>query len=338
MMSAAQRGAGEARSAGRALKLGLGLAISALFLWALLRSVSLAEVGATIAAARPSWIAAALGFLLLAYLLKILRWTAMLRSLGAQVGIRQTAAPFVGGVAFNNVLPFRAGDVLRVVAAQRFTGVPRSGQLGSLLLERLLDLFTLMLILFATLTVWSIDLRDTALLDGLRLAAGAVAAAIVLFLFAPRPLRWIVRRGETAAPKLRPVGEAFLRLSDAVQTLSRPLLLARLTLLSLLAWLAEGAVFYAVARALDLTDSIAAALLALSVGTLSTIIPSSPGYVGTFHFFTARLVTGLGAPADAAAAYAILVHAILWVSTTTAGFLLLAGTGLRTRVQSKEQA
>jgi uncharacterized protein (TIRG00374 family) len=329
----------QGRGAGRAVKLGLGIAISALFLWAVLRTVSLEQVGQAIAASDLGWILAALGFVLLAYLLKIQRWTVMLRNLGADVGIRQTAAPFVGGVAFNNVLPFRAGDLLRVVAFQRFTGVPRAGQLGTLVLERLLDLFTLMLILFATLTLWRIDLRDTALLDGLRLAAFAVAAGIMLFLAAPAPIRIAVVWGERVVPRLKPLGEAFLRLSEAVQRLSRPLLLLRLSALSLLAWLAEGGVFYAAARALDLTESpAAAALLALSVGTLSTIIPSSPGYVGTFHFFTARMVTGLGATAVGAAAYAILVHAILWVTTTAAGFLLLGLSGFRARPDTKERA
>ncbi len=324
------------RGAGRALKLGLGFLISALFLWAAFRTVPLGKVGEAISKAQPGWLAVALGSVLLAYLLKIQRWTVMLRSLGGKVGIRQAAAPFVGCIAFNNVLPFRAGDVLRVVAAERFTGVPRSGQLGTLALERLLDLFSLMLILFGVLTLWRIELQDRALLDGLRLAAFAVGFGILLFIAAPRPIRMLVRWGEGVVPRLRPLGEAAIRLSEAVETLSRPALLLKLTALSLLAWIAEGGVFYAAARALDLSDSIGSALLALSVGTLSTIIPSSPGYVGTFHFFTARMMTALGSPQVGAAAYAILVHAILWVSTTAAGFLLLSLSGFGARQQTKE--
>jgi hypothetical protein len=83
--------------------------------------------------------------------------------------------------------------------------------------------------------------------------------------------------------------------------------------------------------AIGIAASPEAALLALSVGTLSTIIPSSPGYVGTFHYFTARAVSGFGASEVGATAFAILIHAILWLSITASGFLLLALSGLRPR-------
>jgi glycosyltransferase 2 family protein len=316
---------------GRTVKLGLGLGISALFLYATLATVPFDRVVEALGRARPEWIAAALGCILLAYLLKIYRWTVMLRSLGARIGLSETAAPFLGGVAFNNVLPLRAGDVIRVVAFQRFTGVPPSGQLGTLLLERLLDLLVLMVFLFATVSFWQITTLDEALLSGARLAAIAVAAAIVLFIAAPRPMRAVVRWGEARLPKLRPAGEMLLRLSDAVATLSRPLFLAKVTVLSFLAWAAEGAAYLMVGHALGIAATPQAALLAVSVGTLSTIIPSSPGYVGTFHFFTAKALAAFGAGEVGATAYAILIHALLWLSTTATGFLLLALSGFGTK-------
>lgn len=308
----------------RGVKLALGLLISAVFLYATLAAVPFGKVLEALAGARAGWIAAALGCMLVGYLLKIYRWTTMLRSLGADVGVSDTAAPFLGGVALNNVLPLRAGDVLRVVAFQRFTGVPASGQLGTLLLERLLDLFVLMIFLFATVSLWRVTTLDETLLSGARLAALAVAAAIVAFVAAPRLIRLLVRWTEDRFPKLRPAGEALLRLSGALSTLSRPLFLTQVAAISFLAWLFEGAAFLMVGLALDVTPTVPAALLAVSIGTLSTIIPSSPGYVGTFHYFTAKAVSAFGAGAVGAAAYAILIHALLWLSTTASGFLLLA--------------
>jgi hypothetical protein len=332
---------GESRGRGAALKLALGLAISALFLYALLAAVPLGRVLEALAAARGEWIAAALLAIASGYALKIVRWTMMLRSLGAAPRVGQAATAFLGAVAFNNVLPFRAGDVLRVVAFERLTGVPPSGQVGTLILERLLDLLVLMTILFASLTFWQADVLDETLLGGLRIAAAATAAAILLFIAAPRPLKRIVRWSEARLPRLRGVGEALLRLSDAVHALSRPTFLLKATALSLVAWLFEGAAFYAVGRALGVAASPEAALLALGVGTLSTIIPSSPGYVGTFHYFTAKVIAGFGATSAAAAAYAILIHALLWLSTTASGFLLLALSGFggrRTLVPSRAGA
>jgi uncharacterized protein (TIRG00374 family) len=319
----------QGRRFGRAAKLVVGLGLSAAFLYAMLRTVPLDKVAAALASAQPRWIFAALASLAFGYFLKTYRWTIMLRSLGSTVRVSQAATPFMGGIAFNNVLPFRSGDVIRVLAFQRFTGIPASGQIGTLVLERLLDLFVLMAILFATLSYADAAILDEALLAGLQLAALAVAAAILVFIAAPGLIRLVVRALEARVPKLRPAGEAFLRLSDAVATLSRPRFILGVTFLSIVAWLAEGGAFYCVGRALGVASSAEAALLALSVGTLSTIIPSSPGYVGTFHYFTARALAGFGASEIGAAAYAILIHAILWLSTTATGFLLLALSGLK---------
>ena len=315
----------------RGVKPALGLLISAIFLYATFARVPLRQVGVALGEARPLWIAAALGFVALAYALKIYRWLTMLRGLGATIDFREAAIPFLGGVAFNNVLPLRAGDLIRVLAFQRFTGVPPTGQVGTLALERLMDLLVLSGLLFATISFWQVRALDEALLAGLRLVAAAAVVAVLLFILAPRPIRLIVRWAEARLPRLRGVGEALLRLSDAVATLSRPLFLLRVAALSLLAWLAEGGVYWAIGHALGIGGQVQVALLALCVGTLATMIPSSPGYVGTFHYFVARVVGAFGTGAVAAAAYAVLVHALLWFSTTACGFLALAfsGKGLR---------
>lgn len=315
----------------RGVKLALGLLISALFLWATFRTVDIAKVGAALGAARPVWLLAALGCIILAYALKVYRWATMLRSLGASISLREAAVPFLGGVAFNNVLPFRAGDLIRVLAFQRFTGVPPSGQIGTLALERLMDLFVLMLFLFATISFWRVEVLDASLLAGLRLVALGAVVAVVIFIAAPRPTRLVVRWAEARVPRLRPAGEALLRLSDAVATLSRPLFLLRIGAISIFAWLAEGGAYLAVGHALGVGAHPQVALLALSVGTLATMIPSSPGYVGTFHYFAAKVVAAFGGNAVGATAYAVLIHALLWISTTSCGFLGLAFSGMATK-------
>lgn len=311
------------------MKLLLGLGISALFLYATFATVPLGQVADTLQDAQLEWIGVALFSLTIAYIFKIVRWAVMLKCLGATVKPGDAAACFLGSVAFNNVLPFRAGDIIRVVAFRRLTGVSSSEQVGTLLLERLLDLLALTTILFVTISFWRLDMLDATLVAGLRLVTLAVVLAILAFIAAPVPLRMVVRWAALRWPRFGSAGGALLRLSDAVQKLSRPGFLIKVTTLSFLAWVFEGGVFYSVGLALGVGASPEVALLALCFGTLSTIIPSSPGYVGTFHFFTARAVSVFGAVQAAAAAYALLVHAILWLTTTAIGFVLLGLVSLR---------
>lgn len=325
MTAASSRPAGPNYS--RHLKLAVGLAVSAAFLYATFRTIPFGRVLETLGRAQPAWIAGAVAAVAVAYLFKIHRWIVMLRVLGSAVRFRDAAVPFLGGVALNNVLPFRAGDVIRVVAFQRFTGIPAAGQIGTLVLERLLDLLVLMSILVAAASLASAVLDD-ALAAGLKLAGVGLAVAIAVFLLAPHLIRWVVRAASLRLPQFRVAGEALLRLSEAVALLTRPALLVRLIVLSAFAWLAEGTAYWCVGHAIRVAADPAASLLALSVGTLSTIIPSSPGYVGTFHYFTARVVAQFGANAVDAAAFAVLIHAVLWLSTTVTGSALLAMSGL----------
>jgi uncharacterized protein (TIRG00374 family) len=317
------------RRRGRVVRLAVGLAISALFIWALFSRVPLDRVGAALSQLRPSFVFAALGALAVAYALRCQRWAMMLRCLGAEVGFADAAIPLMSCVALNNVLPLRAGDVVRIVAFRRLTKVGPSMQLGSLVLERLLDVATLMAILGAVLALSRVTSLQPALRAGLGVMAGATVAAVALFLAAPAPIRLIVRAAETRLPKLRAPGESLLRLSEAITALSRPAQLARLAGVSLAAWLCEGAAYVAIARSLGVEHSLPAGLTALGLGTLATSIPSSPGYVGTFHYFAALALSQFGAAPALAAAYALLIHALLWLSTTTVGFALMLGAGVR---------
>jgi uncharacterized protein (TIRG00374 family) len=322
-VSAAARPAGSARrSVGPALKLALGLAISGLFLYALFSKAPLGRVGAALDHASVGWVAASLVGVCLSYALKTQRWVLMLRSLGAEVGLRRAITPLMGSVALNNVLPFRAGDVVRIVAFRRYTGVQPSRQLGTVILERLLDICALLAILLAVTSFWSIGDLGPGVLAAVRLMAGAALLAALGFVLAPGPLRLLVRKAGSKL-RFRGASEALLRFSDALASLSSPALLTRLAVLSLLAWSCEGLAYMAIARAVGAPEPVAGGLLALAVGTLSTTIPSSPGYVGTFHYFAALALTRLGADQTVATAFAILIHAILWLSTTSVGFLLM---------------
>ncbi len=84
------------------------------------------------------------------------------------------------------------------------------------------------------------------------------------------------------------------------------------------------------ATALSALPTPDASWLALPVGTLATLIPSTPGYVGTFDYFIVQAMTALNNPVTAATAYALLVHMVLWLPPTLIGglYLLLKPTPL----------
>ncbi|NCA69341.1 MAG: flippase-like domain-containing protein [Sphingobacteriia bacterium] len=311
----------------------LGLLITLLFIWLVARAVDPASLGAAFAAI--PWWAWILGLLLLAagYGLRILRWWLMLRALATDLPLRATAWPLISSIAVNNVLPLRAGDALRVLGFRQQLRAPAMRVLGTLLIERLLDLLTLLGFFFVGL--WLLQptsLPRTFVVAATWLTGAGVLLLLLLILSAPALLEWL--------RKPRPDGGWWGRWASRIETHGTHLIesfaLLRspghalvLVVCSIACWTFEGAIF-----AVLVTSSVQAlhgyaGWLAMSLGTLATLLPSSPGYLGTFDYFTMQGLIASGAPVAQAAAIAIAVHLILWVPLTLLGLGYLAVAGSR---------
>lgn len=302
-----------------------GCAVTAVFLWLVFRNLPFQEFLEALQSADPQWILIGLAFFAAGYLCRIWRWRQMLVQFNTSLSLGRCSVPFMISIAANNVLPFRAGDVLRGVAFAKWLGVPTARVLATLLVERLLDLLSLILALALALRLLSTGQMGLQSLFGWS-AWGlfAIACAIGLFLLFSRlferPVNWAIRRllwrNQGLSNKIE---EQIDHVFQTLASLANRTRMAKLMFWSLTAWACEACVFYAVARSLpDITEPIVA-WLAMPVGTLSTMLPSTPGYIGTFHFFVIQVTEALGNPEIAAAAFAFLVHLALFIPATLWG-------------------
>jgi glycosyltransferase 2 family protein len=325
-----------------AVRLGVGVALAALFTWLLLRQLDLSQVVDAFRDATARWVIAALVAFFLGYLCRIARWHAMLSGSVPGLRLRACAGPFLASFAANNVLPFRAGDVMRVFAFNRALGTTSGVVAATLFVERLLDLLMVVVLLAAALLAFDVGPAVVAGLGSTALFAGA--GVLLLVLLFPRPFAPIARGAGRLARRIAPrvgarVSEEITKGLATLEQLATRHVMLKLLGWSALAWTFEGGVFWFAALALPSVTEPQGAWLALPVATFATLIPSTPGYVGTFDYFTAWAMIQFGnAPAPAAAA-AFLVHTLLWLPPTLVGgtYLLLhparglAAAGGRTR-------
>jgi len=92
---------------------------------------------------------------------------------------------------------------------------------------------------------------------------------------------------------------------------------------SMLVWLGEAGLYYSVLLGAGIDGSLLVALLVMAIATLSTLLPSSPGYVGSFHLAAFTAVSLVGDTAARAGSYAVIVHLSLWLPTTLAGVIAI---------------
>ncbi len=304
----------------------VGLIVAAVFLSLLARRVDWREVEGVLAGADWRLLLLALLALTADMGVRITRWWLMLRAIEPAIPVSACIRPFLASLALNNTVPFRAGDVVRVFGFRRTLGAPTAHVAGTLVLERLLDLLVLLAILFICLLGVS-DVFPRSFLLGAGLAGAAALLALVVLTLFPvaitRGLQELVRRVFGERKWAPAASQAVAQLTDSVGLLRHPGQAARLLALTLLAWLLEGAVFASVISSLNIDAGWAAAGLSLGAGTLATLLPSSPGYVGTFDYFAALGLTAYGVTPVAATAFALLVHLVLWAPVTCVGLALL---------------
>ena len=234
------------------------------------------------------------------------------------------------GYAANNLLPARMGEVVRAYVLGRKATVSVSLALAVTFLERLLDGLSITCILvvagrFAPLPEWGKKLLWVA--TGVFVSA-AIAVALIT---AARPLVRRVAEGVTSflPPALaRRLLTILDRAFGATDCLRDPRLTITILALSLGVWLVEGSMFLIVLPAFGLPMNPLWAGMALSVTNLGILIPSSPGYIGPFHYFCMQALLIFGVPQETALGYAIMVHLLYYIPVTLWGVSALAAYGI----------
>ncbi len=291
-----------------------GLLISAFFLWYTFRGIRFAEIAA-LRFSRPLWILGVLGFTLASYTLRCVRWTRMMRPTGARFAV--CARVLMTSLAANNILPLRIGDIMRVFTYSGDLGASPPVILSTVILEKLLDIFVLVL-LFVVFMGPNTSPRSRTL--AFAMLAISTAGLLTLLLGArilERPLRAAFRR--------LPAGALMVKLEQrlllALQCIREIGIAGSLLLLvqTAVIWACEGMIFVSGAALLGLAVDRIGPWQAVSVANLSYLIPSSPGAIGTFEFAVKTALVSHGAAEQTAAVFALALHAWLLLSVTGAG-------------------
>ena len=234
------------------------------------------------------------------------------------------------GYAANNLLPARMGEVVRAYVLGRKSDVSVSLALAITFLERLLDGLTITLILVLAGCVAPLPPWGRRLLGVAALVFVSATLAVALITTARRFVLEVARRvtGPLPPPVARRLLDILERAVGATDCLRDATLAGKILLLSVAVWVVEGTMFLVVLPAFHLAASPVMAAMALSVTNLGILVPSSPGYIGPFHYFCMQALLMFGVPQETALGYAIMVHLLYYVPVTLWGLSALAAYGI----------
>jgi hypothetical protein len=311
----------------------VGLAVSVLLLWWATRNVDLSEVGGHLRSARALPLLLAVVIATLTFAIRAIRWHYFLRSdAGEPVPWGPRWHSVAIGFMANNLLPFRAGEVIRALAISRLGDVRLASAITSLVVERVLD--ALALVALFVIGLFLSGLPTSTTVGGVSVARAASVAAALGTVALATGLVMVVwpHWTEAVLRRLLPEGKLRARLisighgiTSGLSVLRSPARIALVAAWSLVLWLVNGLSFFVMFTAFDIDVRFTGAL------ALGVSVPSTPGYVGPFEAAIVAVLELYGVPSSKAFSYAMAYHVSTFLPIVLLGFWSLLRTPLAFR-------
>jgi len=298
--------------------------VTLLFSYLALSQIDFARAWRALKSSDYVWLIPALAAWGLGNVARAMRW----RSLFA-IGRRPPLGPVLNatmvGYFYNNILPVRAGEAARVVVLRQRSSASAVEIVGTVLIERVYDLMTVLVIFFAA-EPWlpHVGWLKAAAIAAIVLAAAIGVVVIVLARYGERPVHLVLRplrrvpvlsdaRLERAASELAHGLSGLRRGSIALEALAW----------TLAAWLLSAVCAYFVILAFHLDVPFLCAVLVVVAVGLSMIVPSPPAAIGVFEGAALVALDVYGVSYSAALPYALVLHAVNFIPFVLIGLALL---------------
>ena len=308
------------------LQVALSLGIALWIFWFLYRDIEFARLQSQLASSNWFWIGTSLTVAWAGYWLRGWRWALLFRQEADQLPVTSNRAyhAVMVGYLVNLLIP-RAGEVARCTVLTRNNGIPLGQVIGTVLVERSVDLlfmagtfflaFLLESQLFVSLVGQLVDISalTSKLLSQLPLLLGG-GALFLLFIY----LLGKKYRNHGFVNKLQLFFRQLLSGVLAIKTLKNPL---GFWLSSVVIWFIYFLTMYTVSQGIGSAANLSGSqvLLVMVMGTIGMIAPVQGG-IGTFHALVAYILVVFGVPEADGKIFAAIIHGTQ--------MLLVIGVGL----------
>jgi uncharacterized protein (TIRG00374 family) len=297
------------------------IAVSVLFLWLAFRKADLSQVFVIMKSAN-------IKLLLLAYVISVLslmirsyRWKLIGKDYGTypwEYFFRATSM----GLMLNIFLPFRAGDLFQSYFISKRSGLAKSYTLATVLLERFMDSIPPLL----TLVVCSLFfvLPSQINVKQILLVVVALFFMLALFAFYVEEITDFVLSFE-AINRFDKLKKFIENISKAVGFLKARQVLLKAVPITFFNYLVMAILStYCVLLSMGINIKFTSVYMVLSLLMITFAIPSSPGFVGTWEFFTLFALGIFGVEKNRALSYALISHFMVLFPVLSVGAIYFA--------------
>ncbi|MDT8286103.1 MAG: lysylphosphatidylglycerol synthase transmembrane domain-containing protein [Elusimicrobiales bacterium] len=308
------------------LSIAAGAVVSLGFLYLAARNIDLGLVAGSFSRVDWRWLPVISGIYLLELFLRGVKWKLLLDPAG-RPRVWDCFRIEAVGLALNNILPFRLGELARTGFAARFFSIPFLTVLSTIVVERILDTLALIGLFMAAAALGGGTASASAYSGFFWLALGGVTAAVAALVFAEEAmenafLKRFLRR--------LPLIEKLLRQAAlGARAFHKPRRAVELLLLSVFQWSLDAFNFWLAALAFGIGDVIGftRAITVIFTTAAAASLPGVPGYFGNIEYAVARVASEWGLDMSTGVAYAGWMHVVGYAVVTVTGLFFLYGMG-----------
>ena len=301
-------------------KLAIGVLSSALFLWLAARGIDWSQFGEALRQTRFVYLIPAVVLTMLGHFSRAVRWKYMMAPV-KPCKIRPLWAATAIAFMVNNLLPARLGELVRAFVIGRSQNVSRSASFATIVYERVVDVFVLIILL------WFCMVRISGPEWLARSAEILVVFNVALFFLLWAMVRWRQRFRELIARLVRPLPpETQQRMHDSADAfvvglgvVTKPAATLPISVLSIAVWGCAVAAVWFCLLAFNLRLPPLTSILIIVLTSLGSMIPSAPAFLGTLQYACVIGLGVYGVDRSQALAFSAVYHATQFVPITLAG-------------------
>lgn len=295
------------------------LSLGILLLYFAFRGIAFNELADTLREANFWWIGLSVFFAILSLLSRTRRWVLLIEPLGLKPSFKNTYHSLMIGYLSNFALP-RLGEVTRCVTLSNREKIPVDSLIGTVIIERVTDLFMLLLIMLVLIISWAekfgtffndniffpMQEKITSTFGGMILFWILVVGLILVILI----LLYVFRKPLGRISIVVKIAHFLKGILEGLQTIYKMKRKREYILHSVLIWFLYILMTWVVVFALKETSSLTFVdgIFLLVIGGLGMSAPVTAGF-GAFHWIVSRgMVYVYGFTLEQGGAYAILAH------------------------------
>jgi glycosyltransferase 2 family protein len=313
------------------LKFWLGIAVSAFFMALLFRKIDFNQLWLALVRVDYRYILLAVVCTFISYFLRAVRWHYLLIP-EKRIPLSSLYPATIIGYMANNLLPARLGEFVRAFVLAQREGLKTPTVFASLVIDRLFDGFTVMLILL--FTIFNLRLPQGLSDSETVLRTGGVVSFLLytgvvafLFLLKCQTMRTLAWTGILLKPFPQQLSDRIIPLLGSfiggIRMSSKGGHIAAVLVSSLSVWLFCVIPVDMVLQGFGIHLPITASMFILVLLVFAVMVPASPGFIGTYHYACFKGLSAFGIPETTSVSIALIMHGTSFFPVIIAGLYYL---------------